>query len=98
MKETISKQVQIANRNYALKINPDEALGFDQATDFISLRLSDLQKNQGIKDTQDLLAMLVLQLASEQLKRKTVSEDEEQENAKRIKALQLRLGTYMSSL
>ena len=98
MKETISIQVQIANRTYSLKVSPDEEKGIQKAASLINDRLSELQKNHGVKDAHDSLAMLSLQLASEQLNGKSVSESVEKESLQRLNALQEKVGTYVNSL
>lgn len=98
MKENISIQVQIANRTYSIKVSPEEVAGVQNTVKFISERLEELQKNHAIKDPQDMLAMFALQYTSEQLKRKSVSEADEQEGIQRVKVLQDKLGKYISSL
>ena len=98
MKETISIQVQIANRTYTLKVNPGEEAGVQETAAFISERLAELQKNHGIKDPQDMLAMFALQYTSEQLKRISLSATEEKDGMQRIKMLQDKLGTYINSI
>lgn len=98
MKETISIQVQIANRTYALKVSPGEEAGVQETAAFIGERLSELQKNHGIKDPQDMLAMFALQFTSEQFKKKSLSETEEKDGMQRLKVLQDKLGTYINSI
>ena len=98
MKESISIQVQIANRTYSLKVSPDEEKGINKAAALINERLTELQKNHGVKDAHDSLAMLALQLASEQLNGKSVSESEGKENLQRLNVLQEKVGTYVNSL
>ena len=98
MKESISIQVQIANRTYSLKVSPDEEKGIQKAAVLINERLSELQKNHGVKDGHDSLAMLTLQLASENLNGKSVSESEGKETLQRLNALQEKVGTYINSL
>ena len=98
MKESISIQVQIANRTYSLKVSPDEEKGIQKAAALINERLSELQKNHGVKDGHDSLAMLTLQLASENLNGKSVSESEGKETLQRLNALQEKVGTYINSL
>ncbi len=98
MKENISIQVQIANRTYAIKVNPEEEAGVQATAKFISERLDELQKNHGIKDPQDMLAMFALQYTAEQLKRKSKAESEEEEGMHRVKILQEKLGDYINSL
>ena len=98
MKESISIQVQIANRTYSLKVSTDEEKGVQQVSESINKRLAELQKSHGIKDPQDTLAMLLLQIASEQLNRKLVPETEVQDSLKRINALNEKAGKYITSL
>ena len=98
MKESISIQVTVANRTYSLKMSAEEEKGIQKASVFINERLTELQKSHGIKDPQDMLAMLALQLAAENLNGKLVSETEGQESLTRINALNDKASAYLNSL
>ncbi len=98
MEENSSITIQIANRSYSLKINPSEETVIQEAAAFISQRLAVLQQSHGIKDHQDMLAMFALQYATEQLKRKSTSETEQNEGLQRIEMLQEKLGSYINSI
>lgn len=98
MKESISIQVQIANRSYSIKVSAEEEKRIQQAATMINERLAELQKSHGIKDPQDMLAMHSLQTISEQINRKLVSETEGQESLNRLNALNEKVGAYVNSI
>ena len=60
----ISIKVTIANRSYPLSVKPEEEIEIKKAVELIDTHLKDLEKSYAVRDKQDLLAMIALQLAS----------------------------------
>ena len=65
MKDKLSIKVSIAGRIYPLTIERTEEENVRKAVKTINERVSDYEKNFGIKDRQDLLAMSSLFFASQ---------------------------------
>ena len=66
MEKELSIKVTIANRLYPLKISTGEEENIQKAVKLIQDKLKDYEQNYSVRDKQDLLAMCVLQLATEQ--------------------------------
>ena len=77
----LSINVNIGGRTYPLKISRDEEEQIRKAVSEINNNIKDLQNNYAVKDMQDLLAMTVLQYASETVKVNNSVEFEKLENA-----------------
>lgn len=67
----ISIKVNIGTRTYPLTVKPEEEDIIRQAAKNINDSIKKLQENYAVKDIQDLLAMTALQLATQQLTKKT---------------------------
>lgn len=63
----LSIKVSIANREYPLRIKFEEEENIRKATKLINDRIKNYEENYSVKDKQDLLAMCVLQFATETL-------------------------------
>jgi cell division protein ZapA (FtsZ GTPase activity inhibitor) len=77
----LSINVNIGGRTYPLTISRDEEEQIRKAVSEINNNIKDLQNNYAVKDMQDLLAMTVLQYASETVKVNNSVEFEKLENA-----------------
>lgn len=66
--QTISIELQIANRKYPLRLNEAEADIAHEAAKRINESIQLLEKQYGVKDLQDLFAMAALQITSELVK------------------------------
>ena len=64
-----TKQIGIAGRNYPLKLNREDAGVVALAEEMIASKLNLYEKNFSIKDKQDLLAMCLLNFATELVKK-----------------------------
>ena len=67
----ISIKVNIGTRTYPLTVKPEEEDVIRQAAKNINDSIKNRQDNYAVKDVQDLLAMTALQLATQQLVKKT---------------------------
>ena len=77
----LSINVNIGGRTYPLTISRDEEEQIRKAVSEINNNIKDLKNNYAVKDMQDLLAMTVLQYASETVKVNNSVEFEKLENA-----------------
>jgi len=75
----ISIKVSIGTRTYPLTVKPEEEDVIRQAAKNINDSIKNLQENYAVKDVQDLLAMTALQLATQQLVKKTETVPENSE-------------------
>jgi cell division protein ZapA len=66
--QTISIELQIANRKYPLRLNEAEAEIAREAARRVNASIQLLEKQYGVKDLQDLFAMAALQITSELVK------------------------------
>tara|TARA_B110000444_G_C18633949_1_gene498201 strand:+ start:221 stop:502 length:282 start_codon:yes stop_codon:yes gene_type:complete len=64
----LSINVNIGGRTYPLTISRNEEEQIRKAVSEINKNIKDLKENYAVKDMQDLLAMTVLQYASETVK------------------------------
>jgi cell division protein ZapA len=65
--EELSIKIKIANRIYPLTIEPKEEEGIRKAADKINESISEYKKMYATKDLQDLLAMALLEIATDNL-------------------------------
>ncbi len=66
--QTISIELQIANRKYPLRLKEAEAGIAREAAKRVNESIQMLEKQYGVKDLQDLFAMAALQITSELVK------------------------------
>jgi cell division protein ZapA (FtsZ GTPase activity inhibitor) len=62
---TISIKVQIAGRQYPLSIQPEEETLIRATESKIAANIQAFQDKYGVQDSQDLLAMTLLQMATQ---------------------------------
>ena len=72
----VSLKVEIAGGLYTLKIKSEDEYNVKQAVELINQKISELEKNYGIKDKKDVMAMVTLQLVSQLAKEKNQAEKE----------------------
>jgi len=75
--EELSIKVTIAGRTYPLTIKRDEEEDIRKASNMINKNVEDLQENYAVKDNQDLIAMTALQYATEVIKSKSNTIDDD---------------------
>ena len=72
----VSIQVEIAGGIYTLKIKSDDEKNVKQAVELINQKISEFERNYGVKDKKDVMAMVALQLVSQLAKEKNQAEKE----------------------
>ena len=60
----VSVKVEIAGGLYTLKIKSEDERSVKQAVELINQKISEFERNYGVKDKKDVLAMVTLQLVS----------------------------------
>src|SRR4051812_40595840 len=65
MGELNSVKISIGNRTYPIRISKEEEEKVQKAAEAINKKLKELEDSYAVKDKQDLLAMCVLQFATE---------------------------------
>lgn len=72
----VSVKVEIAGGLYTLKVKSDDERSVKQAVELINQKISEFERNYGINDKKDVLAMVTLQLVSVLQKEKNQAEQE----------------------
>jgi cell division protein ZapA len=72
----VSVKVEIADGIYSLKIKSEDERNVKQAVKLINQKIAEFEKNYGIKDKKDVIAMVTLQLVSQLVKEKNQAEQE----------------------
>ena len=72
----VSVKVEIAGGLYTLKVKSEDENNVKQAVELINQKISEFEKNYGVKDKKDVLAMVTLQLVSQLEKQKNLAEHE----------------------
>jgi cell division protein ZapA len=72
----VSVKVEIAGGLYTLKIKSEDERSVKQAVELINQKISEFERNYGVKDKKDVLAMVTLQLVSLLQKDKVQAEQE----------------------
>ena len=65
--EEISIKINLGGREYPLRIKKDDEVKLRETVEKINSNIKNLEKEFGIKDKQDLLAMTALQLLNQPL-------------------------------
>ena len=66
----VSVKVEIAGGIYTLKIKSEDESNVKQAVELINQKISEFERNYGVKDKKDVMAMVTLQLVSQLAKEK----------------------------
>src|ERR1700741_4876667 len=72
----VSVKVEIAGGLYTLKVKSEDERSVKQAVELINQKISEFERNYGVNDKKDVLAMVTLQLVSVLQKEKTEAEKE----------------------
>ncbi|MDF2448666.1 MAG: hypothetical protein K0R26_1170 [Bacteroidota bacterium] len=72
----VSVKVEIAGGLYTLKVKGEDENNVKQAVELINQKISEFERNYGVKDRKDVLAMVTLQLVSQLTKEKSLAEKE----------------------
>ena len=72
----VSVKVEVAGGLYPLKVKQEDENIVKQAVELINQKISEFEKNYGIKDKKDVLAMVTIQLVTElQKQNKHISQE-----------------------
>jgi cell division protein ZapA (FtsZ GTPase activity inhibitor) len=72
----VTVKVEIAGGLYTLKIKNEDESNVKQAVELINQKISEFERNYGVKDKKDLMAMVALQLVSQLAKEKNQAKKE----------------------
>ncbi len=72
----VSIKVEIAGGIYPLKVDTDDERNIKEAVSLINSKITEFEKNYGIKDKKDVLAMVMIQLVSQLYKKLNIHEKE----------------------
>ena len=97
MSDSVSIKVNIAGKDYPLKVSSVEQQDVKAVELEIKEKLSELQSNYGVKDKQDLLAMFLLQYMMANKKKNTDSESINNGLSAKLKDLDEYLSDYLKS-
>lgn len=86
--EELSIKVNIANRSYPLTVQADEEEMVRRAAKLINDKLKDLQQLFAVKDMQDMLSMISLEIANELIRLKNTHSREQELLQKEVQQLQ----------
>lgn len=92
---SLTIQVQIGNRSYPLTIPESEKDSVLKAAAKINEELSAFEQKYKIKDQQDLLAMISLQITTEQMKKSVQHEKVSQDVTEGLKSLNVLVTDYL---
>ncbi len=89
-------EVQIGNRSYPLTIPVEEQEHVLKAAEKINEDLKSFEQKYKVKDQLDLLAMISLQITSEQLKSKVQNERSQKDVSQGLRSLNQLVTDYLS--
>jgi cell division protein ZapA (FtsZ GTPase activity inhibitor) len=93
----VTVSLNIAGRNYPLKVNKEDVAKLNEAERMINAKLDLYEKSFSVKDKQDLLAMCIINFATEITRKQ--DEIQEYENiALQIKDTEQYLNTYLNKI
>jgi cell division protein ZapA (FtsZ GTPase activity inhibitor) len=72
----INIKVEVAGSIYPLKVNTDDESNIREAVKLINTKISEFERNYGVKDKKDVLGMVMLQLVAELYKKASTTEKE----------------------
>lgn len=90
-----SLKVSIAGRDYPVTVKSADAERIAKASELIEERVSAFEKAYGVKDKQDLLAMCVLQFATQYLESQENSQVETVEVKQRLEEMEKFVSEYL---
>jgi cell division protein ZapA (FtsZ GTPase activity inhibitor) len=93
----VTVNLNIAGRHYPLKVNKEDVAQLNEAERMINAKLDLYEKSFSVKDKQDLLAMCIINFATEITRNQ--SNIQEYENiALQIKDTEQYLNTYLNKI
>jgi cell division protein ZapA (FtsZ GTPase activity inhibitor) len=92
---SVSIKVNIANRDYPMKISGDEQDLVQKAAKLIEQKIKEFEKAYAVKDKQDVLAMCALQFVVEKLKLEAKPAVEDDSVAEKLEELEKFVSDYL---
>jgi cell division protein ZapA len=92
----ITVNLNIAGRNYPLKVNKEDVAKLNEAERMINAKLDLYEKSFSVKDKQDLLAMCIINFATE-INRNQNDIKEFENIALQVKDTEQYLNTYLNN-
>ena len=93
----VTVSLNIAGRNYPLKVNKEDVPKLNEAEKMINAKIDLYEKSFSIKDKQDLLAMCIINFATEVLNKQSAILEFEN-SALQLKDTEQYLNTYLSKI
>jgi cell division protein ZapA len=93
----VTLNLNIAGRNYPLKVNQEDVPYLNEAEKMINARVDLYEKSFSVKDKQDLLAMCIINFATEILRKRAEVADFEN-ISHQLKDTEQYLNTYLSKI
>jgi cell division protein ZapA len=93
----VTVSLNIAGRNYPLKVSKEDVASLTEAERMINAKLELYEKSFSVKDKQDLLAMCIINFATE-ITRKQNNIQEYENIALQLKDTEQYLNTYLSKV
>ncbi len=92
---SVSIKVNIANRDYPMKISGDDQDLVQKAAKLIEQKIKEFEKAYAVKDKQDVLAMCALQFVVEKLKLEAKPAVEDESVAEKLEELEKFVSDYL---
>ncbi len=92
---SVSIKVNIANRDYPMKISGDEQDLVQKAAKLIEQKIKEFEQAYAVKDKQDVLAMCALQFVVEKLKLEAKPAVEDDSVAEKLEELEKFVSDYL---
>jgi cell division protein ZapA len=93
----VTLNLNIAGRNYPLKVNQEDVAYLNEAEKMINARVDLYEKSFSVKDKQDLLAMCIINFATEILRKRAEVADFENISLQ-LKDTEQYLNTYLNKI
>lgn len=94
MKEDVSIKVKIADRIFPIKVSAQEEYYVRKAVKNIDQKIKEIRAHYGIKEYKDVLAMIALELATDQAKYQSKKWIEDDGVTEQIEGLDEMLSAY----
>lgn len=97
MKDDVSIKVKIADRIFPIKVSAQEEEHVRKAVKELDQKIKDIRNQYGVKDYKDILAMIALELSTDNIKFKTKQSVEDSGISDQIDELDSLLDSYTKS-
>lgn len=94
----VNIKVEIAGSIFPLKVDAADEQNIKEAVDLINNKISEFEKNYGVKDKKDVLAMVMLQLVALLYKQANTAEKELSDLKKLFADVEGMLKTHLQNI